>query len=58
MPQKKPATATRSRRGFGRLRRRGSGRWQESYPHRGALHPRPGDVPEEGLRRGCRTSAA
>ena len=45
MPQKKPATATRSRRGFGRLRQRGSGRWQASYLHHGALHYAPATFP-------------
>ncbi|MDV6309700.1 site-specific integrase [Gordonia amicalis] len=45
MPQKKPATATRSRRGFGRLRQRGSGRWQASYLHHGQLHYAPATFP-------------
>ncbi|WP_373202351.1 tyrosine-type recombinase/integrase [Mycobacterium marinum] len=45
MTQKKPATATRSRRGFGRLRQRGSGRWQASYLHHGALHYAPATFP-------------
>lgn len=45
MPQKKPAAATRSRRGFGRLRQRGSGRWQASYLHHGALHYAPATFP-------------
>jgi integrase len=31
-------TRTRTRRSFGRLRQRGSGRWQASYLHRGELH--------------------
>ncbi|KZS75912.1 integrase [Mycobacterium kansasii] len=45
MTQKQPATATRSRRGFGRLRQRGSGRWQASYLHHGALHYAPATFP-------------
>lgn len=45
MTQKKPTTATRSRRGFGRLRQRGSGRWQASYLHHGALHYAPATFP-------------
>lgn len=34
----KTRTATRSRRGFGRLRKRPSGRWQAGYLHHGQLH--------------------
>lgn len=45
MPQTKTAPATRSRRGFGRLRQRGSGRWQASYPHQGQLHYAPATFP-------------
>lgn len=45
MTQKKPTTAARSRRGFGRLRQRGSGRWQASYLHHGALHYAPATFP-------------
>ena len=50
MPQKKPATATRSRRGFGRLRQRGSGRWQAELPSPRRAAPRPGHVPDQALR--------
>ncbi len=40
MAQKQPQkqTSTRNRRGFGRLRKRGSGRWQAGYLHHGKLH--------------------
>lgn len=38
MAQTRAKTQARTRRGFGRLRQRSSGRWQASYIHRGALH--------------------
>lgn len=38
----------RSRRGFGRLRQRGSGRWQASYLHHGQLHYAPATFPTKG----------
>ncbi len=47
MPTKKTAAAntTRTRRGFGRLRQRGSNRWQASYLHNGHLHYAPATFP-------------
>ena len=47
MPPKKTAAAitTRTRRGFGRLRQRGSNRWQASYLHNGNLHYAPATFP-------------
>lgn len=35
----------RTRRGFGRLRQRVSGRWQASYLHHGQLHYAPATFP-------------
>ena len=39
------ASQTRTRRTFGRLRELPSGRWQASYPHRGAVHKAPATFP-------------
>lgn len=41
----KTTGAARTRRSFGRLRRRGSGRWQASYLHDGQLHYAPATFP-------------
>lgn len=38
-------TQPRTRRSFGRLRERGSGRWQASYRHNGQLHYAPATFP-------------
>ncbi|WP_045822584.1 tyrosine-type recombinase/integrase [Williamsia herbipolensis] len=40
-----PTPKTRTRRSFGRLRQRSSGRWQASYLHRGATHLAPHTFP-------------
>lgn len=40
-------STTRTRRGFGRLRQRGSGRWQAGYLHRGQLHWAPATFPNK-----------
>lgn len=42
---KPKTTAPRTRRSFGRLRQRGSGRWQASYIHRDELHYAPATFP-------------
>ena len=41
----KASPAKRDRRSFGRLRQRGSGRWQASYLHHGRLHYAPATFP-------------
>ena len=38
MARKAAPKAPRTRRAFGRLRELPSGRWQATYPHRGAVH--------------------
>jgi integrase len=43
----KTTTAPRTRRSFGRLRERGSGRWQASYLHHGQLHYAPATFPSK-----------
>ncbi|OBK97737.1 integrase [Mycobacterium asiaticum] len=43
----KTTTAPRTRRSFGRLRKRASGRWQASYLHHGQLHYAPATFPSK-----------